>query len=203
VDSGTTAVDSGSDTGTTAALAPCTVAGQTNCVQCQGNSTNLCTPTEAALVQLDIKKGLATAAGPDPTAGCYTCLFNAGGIDDTVFNDVGHECADVSGAANQTACTSTLSCILSSSCAWGGSVTASAVSSCYCGTAPVSGTCANVGSTNAANGACDAQEATGLGFAANDGLDILKNFTSTTLASGVANNIIQTAISNGCGQCLH
>ncbi len=77
------------------------------------------------------------------------------------------------------------------------------MSSCYCGTAPVSGTCANVGSTNAANGACDSQEATGLGLAENDGLDILKNFTSTTLASGVANNIFQAAISNNCGQCLH
>ena len=66
-----------------------------------------------------------------------------------------------------------------------------------------SGSCANVGATNAANGACDSQEATGLGLASNDGLDILKNFTSTTLSSGVANNIFQSAMSNNCGQCLH
>jgi hypothetical protein len=204
VDAGTDtgAPDSGVDSGPVVLL-PCTTAGQTNCVQCQGNSNNLCSPTEALLVQQDINKGLATAAGPDPTAGCYTCLFNAGGVDDTVFGDTGHECGDIAAASSQTQCTSTLSCILGSSCTWSGSIGASAVSSCYCGTAPVSGTCANVGSTNAANGACDTQEATGLGFASNDGLDILKNFTSTTLASGVANNIFQTAISNNCGQCLH
>jgi hypothetical protein len=185
------------------ALVPCTAAGQANCVQCQGSTGGVCTPTEAALVQQDITKGLATAAGADPAGGCYTCLYNAGGLDDVTFKDTGHECGDLSSSANQTACTTTLSCILASSCAWGGSVSGSAVSTCYCGTAPVSGSCANVGSTNAANGSCDSQEAAGLGFASNDGLDILKNFTSTTLASGVANNIFQTAISNNCGQCLH
>jgi hypothetical protein len=183
-------------------LQPCTTAGQTGCVQCQGSTGGVCTPTEAALVQQDITKGLATAAGADPAAGCYTCLFNAGGLDDVTFHDVDHECGDLA-TASQASCTSTLACILANSCAWGGTVAGSAVSSCYCGTAPISGTCANVGTTNAANGACDNQEATGLGFAENDGLDILKNFTSTTLSSGVANNIFQTAISNNCGQCLH
>ncbi len=183
-------------------LLPCTTAGQTGCVQCQGSTGGLCTPTEAALVQQDITKGLATAPGADPAAGCYTCVFNAGGLDDVTFHDVGHECGDLP-SANQASCTATLSCILANSCAWGGSVSGSAVSSCYCGTAPISGTCANVGTSNAANGACDNQEAAGLGLAENDGLDILKNFTSTTLASGVANNIFQSAISNNCGQCLH
>ena len=185
-----------------AGLSPCTTAGQTGCVQCQGNTGGVCTPTEAAIVQRDITKGFATAAGADPAAGCYTCLFNAGGLDDTTFGDTGHECGDLP-SASQAACTTTLSCLLANPCAWGGSIATSAVSTCYCGTAPVSGTCANVGSTNAANGACDTQEAAGLGFAANDGLDILKNFTSTTLSSGIANNIFQTAISNNCGQCLH
>jgi hypothetical protein len=175
-------------------------------VQCGGNTTGanagVCSPTEAAFVQHDINEGLATVAGADPAGGCYTCLFNAGALDDTKFGDTGHECGDLP-SASQAACTTTLSCVLANSCAWGGSVSASAVSSCYCGTAPVSGTCANVGTTNAANGACDNQEATGLGFAENDGLDILKNFTSTTLSSGIANNIFQGAISNNCGQCLH
>ena len=59
----TGAPDTGVDSGPVA-LVPCTTAGQTGCVQCQGNSNNLCSPTEALIVQQDIKKGLATAAGP-------------------------------------------------------------------------------------------------------------------------------------------
>ena len=186
-----------------AALAPCTTAGQTNCVACQGSTGGLCTATEAALVQHDITKGLATAAGNDPATGCYSCLFNAGGLDDVTFGDTGHECGDLA-SASQAACATTLSCILSTSCAYsgtydGGAGTANNVSDCYCGTAPTSGTCTSGG----ANGPCDAQEAAGLGFAESDGLDILKNFTATTLSSGVANNILQAAISNSCTQCLH
>ena len=76
--------------------------------------------------------------------------------------------------------------------------TNNSLNDCYCGTAPASGTCTSGG----ANGPCDSVEATGLGFAETDGLDILKNFTLATLASGQANTIIQYAMSNSCTQCI-
>jgi len=202
-------VDAGVDAGHAQnALAPCTTAGQTNCVQCQynngaagtlPNAGELCTPTEAALVQHDITTGQATTAGPDPDASCYACAALSGCLDDSEFDDSGHECEDLAGASSASECEATLACVLSSACGFASGV----VSTCYCGTAPVSGSCAAAGSSNAANGACKTAEATGLGFAATDGLDILKNFTSTTLPSGVANNILQCAASNDCNTCLH
>ena len=72
---------------------------------------------------------------------------------------------------------------------------------CYCGTAGVSSSCNAVGSANAANGACAAQIAAGLGFAENDGHDILVNLISRSLPSGVADRIFQSAISNSCNTC--
>ncbi len=200
-------VDAGVDAGHGQnALAPCTTAGQANCVQCQynngaegtaPNASQLCTPTEAALVQHDITTGQATAAGPDPDSSCYACAALSGCLDDSEFNDQGHECEDLAGASKASECEATLACVLSTGCG------VATISTCYCGTAPVSGTCAAAGASNAANGQCKAAEATGLGFASNDGLDILKNFTSTTLPSGVANNILQCAASNNCTTCLH
>jgi hypothetical protein len=208
------AVDSGHDAGSSggadaAADAPsglvaCTSAGQVGCVQCQlndgaggslPNKTMLCTPTEAALVAHDVAAGLATAAGPDPDGSCYQCAALSGCLDDSEFNDQGHECEDLSGSG-PSECAATLACVLGSACG------ATTVSTCYCGTAPVSGSCAAVGGSNAANGACKTVEAAGLGFSADDGLDVLKSFTSTTLPSGVANNIFQCAASNGCTACL-
>jgi hypothetical protein len=197
-------LDSGTDAAG-GALAPCTRAGQSNCVQCQynngasgtfPNADQVCTPTEAALVQHDIASGLATTAGADPNGSCYQCAALSGCLDDSEFADKGHECEDLAGSTSQAQCEATLTCILGSSCG------SAALSACYCGTAPVSGSCAAVGSSNAASGACVAAEATGLGFTSNDGLDILKNFTSTTLPAGVANNIFQCATSNDCTTCL-
>ena len=187
------------------ALGPCTLAGQVGCVQCQynngaggtlPNTTQLCTPTEAALVQHDIATGSATAPGPDPSGSCYACAASSGCLDDSAFNDKGNECEDLAGAGSASACEATLHCVLGSSCG------TTAISACFCGTAPVSGSCAASGPSNAANGACMTLEAAGLGFASSDGLDVLKNFTSTTLPSGVANNIFQCAASNSCDACL-
>jgi hypothetical protein len=195
--------DAGGGQGT---LVPCTTAGQTGCVQCQfnngadgtlPNASSLCTPTEAALVTHDIAAGTASVAGPDPDGSCYQCAALSGCLDDSEFNDQGHECEDISASGGAAACEATLACILQSSCGSTGTLSA-----CFCGTAPVSGTCASVGANNGANGACKSAEASGLGFAPTDGLDILKNFTSTTLPAGVANNIFQCASSNGCTACL-
>ena len=162
------------------------------------NTTKTCTPTEAALASRhDIATGHATAPGADPDGSCYACAAEAGCLDDSSFNDTSHECEDLSGA-NATACEATLACVLGSSCAASGEV-----STRHCGAAPVSGSSRAVGATNAASGACVTTEAAGLGLATNDGLDVLKSFTSTTLPSGVRNNVFQCAVSNGCDACLH
>jgi hypothetical protein len=199
---------SGSDSG--GALAACTTATQTSCVQCQGSAGGVCTPTEALLVQYDITKGYATAAGADSANGCYTCLLDKQGLDDILHaGDTGAECGDVAAEGTFTAqgaaaaCLTTLSCILTTSCATaalylGDAGKNDAVSDCYCGTSPTSGAC----TTGGANGPCDGQEAAGLGFAESNGLAILENFTTETLPSGQANFLIQYALSNGCSMCL-
>jgi hypothetical protein len=196
-DAGPDAADASSEeAATTGSLVPCTTAGQTNCVKCQGNASGLCSPTEAQIVQHDIAKGLATAAGPDRAASCYACMVANSCVDDTMFTDTGHECEDpISGTTTAAECSATLSCILQSSCASAGSV-----AMCYCGTLS-SATCKN--NPAAVNGACDTQIATGLGFATTDGTDNANNLTNTTLASGRADQIILCAINNSCTSCLH
>ncbi len=179
-----------------ALLAPCTTAGQTGCVQCNGNSNNLCSPTEAAFVAHDIAKGKATVAGPDPSGSCYAGLLGGGCIDDTQFSDTGHECEDAITTGTTAQCESVISCVLGSSCA------SSAVSGCYCGTAGVSTACQGNPAPGPINGACDAQIAAGLGFALTDGTDNTKNLTDTTRAAGRAAQIFQCAQSNGCAACL-
>ncbi len=178
-----------------APIQPCTAAGQTGCVQCQGNSNGVCSATEALLVAQDVKKGLATAAGPDPASSCYSCLLNGGCLDDTTFMDTGHECGDLP-AAQQSACSGVISCILGSSCA------SAAVSTCYCGTAPVGGSCQGNPAAGPINGACDTQIAAGLGFPVTDGTDNTKNLTDTTRPAGMADQIFQCAHSNNCAACL-
>jgi hypothetical protein len=201
-DTGTTGTDA-SDTGSPA-LAPCTTAGQTNCVQCDGNSTNLCTATEAAFVKHDIDKGHVTAAGPEPSdpnndftkEACYECLFHSSCLDDSVFGDHGHECEDLAAGA-QPDCASTLSCIIGSDCA------ATAVSTCYCGTASVASACQGNPAPGPINGSCDTEIAKGLGFPVTDGTDNTKHLTDPTLAAGKADEIFQCALDNGCAACQH
>jgi hypothetical protein len=188
-------------------LLPCTTASQTGCVPCAGNATGICTPTEAAFVQQDIDQGNATAAGGDSATGCYPCLFMNGCIDDTVFPDTDHECGDLSGTfgagaqsgtADSALCLDTLACILQTSCtAVAGT---SEISNCYCGPTHDGTACASAGS--AVNGACLTPEVNGLGFDVSDNTDILKNFTDTALPTGMANQILQCAISNACTACL-
>jgi hypothetical protein len=176
-------------------LAPCTT-GTAGCVQCQGNSSNLCSPTEAAFVAHDIAKGKATAPGPDPSGSCYACLLGGGCIDDTQFADTGHECGDAITTGTSAQCESVISCILGSSCS------SSAVSTCFCGTAGVSTACQGNPAPGPINGACDTQIAAGLGFPVTDGTDNTKNLTDTTRAAGRADQIFQCAQSNACAACL-
>ena len=208
-----TGVDSGSpdtstsDGGSEAAagpLAPCTTAGQTNCVQCAGNNkttgalaNGLCTATQASFVQRDIDKGVATAAGNDPSGSCYDCLFQNTCLDDTHFGDTGRDCGDstiTTGTAAQ--CLAVVSCVLGSSCS------ASTTVACYCGTAPENTTCQG-NPASAVNGVCDAQIAAGLGFSTQDGTDVTAHFTDGDKAAGVADQIFNCAVNSGCSACLN
>jgi hypothetical protein len=185
--------EAGAD-GNSPALVPCTAASQTDCVQCQGSTGGVCTPTEAAFVQYDITQGYATAPGADGPNACYTCLISKLALDATsnpLSGDL--ECGDLTGTGDTGPedCMATLNCIIASSCA------TVAANVCYCGTEPVSSTC----STSGGNGVCAAQEAAGLGLPVTSGQSILENYLSQTLSSGIANNIFQTALSNQCTTC--
>jgi hypothetical protein len=203
-------------------LVPCTTAGQTHCVSCQGNSADggiggLCTPTEALFVELDIARGSVTDAGSelyDPNnpgvpaaSGCYGCLYNNGCIDDTTFGDMDKECGDLPGGdfasgdgttdAYSALCLATLQCILGSGCA----LTNGGSDNCYCGSGGGSpGQCLKSGP--ATNGVCKGPETDGFKFTPNDSTDILKNYSDNAEPSGVANQIFVCANGEGCLQCL-
>jgi hypothetical protein len=182
-------------------LAPCTNANPTGCVQCQGNNfppnpTTACTPTEAALVQHDIDRGLATAPGPDPSGACYTCLEQNGCLDDHEFADTHRECEDFSDATSQSQCEAVLACVLGSSCA------TSAVSTCYCGTAGVSTACQGNPAPGPIDGKCASTIAAGLGFPVTDGTDVTKALTDIAKPAGMADQLFQCAQSNSCTACL-
>ncbi|HEY2509783.1 MAG TPA: hypothetical protein VGI39_02975 [Polyangiaceae bacterium] len=184
------AVDSGTpDAGPPPPPVPCTAAGQTGCIPCSGNASGLCSATQALLIQHDIAAGHAT------TTDCYSCLLNAGCIDDTQFSDTGHECDDLAGsfggASSSSLCLSTLGCVLGSSCA------SSDISVCYCGAGNAGTACQTAASPN---GACFTAEVTGLGVS--DNASVLKDLTDTTRPSGMANQIFACAESYGCAACL-
>jgi hypothetical protein len=174
-------------------ILPCTTANQTGCVQCQGSTGGACSPTEQSIVAADVAAKRSTAAGPSGANSCYTCLYNGGCLDDTL-GDTNHECGDLPAAA-QGACATTLGCLITSKCA------ATAVSACYCGTAGVATACQGNPAPGPINGACDTQIAAGLGFPVTDGTDNTKHLTDTTLASGMADQIFQCALSNSCAMC--
>ncbi len=196
-------------------LVPCTVAGQTGCVECVGNNSKECTPTEALIVQHDIDKGTAHAPGADPAGSCYDCLYQNGCIDDSQ-GDVEHECHDSSVThGTEAQCLDVVSCIFGSddlatdSLATGtveqgysaGNCSSLATYVCYCGTASLTGNCG--GSSSAANGNCSDVIAAGSGFPVSDGTDNLGHFApDTTYASGMGTQIFKCAVNNACAVCL-
>ena len=194
-------------------LAPCTSAGQTDCVNCMPyNTSGLCTATEAQFVQLDIDAGLATTAGEDPGSGCYSCLVNAGCLDDNEFGDVGHECGVGPGGTTSdlpatfvngsgvsvdstSTCLATIQCILSTAC---GTTANGGLTNCYCGTEGGGPTACSTATS--VNGACEAQELAG--FSHTDNSDIVnKDFTNTLEPSGMANEIFSCG-KETCVQCF-
>lgn len=191
-------------------LVPCTEAGQTGCVQCQGNSSGICSTTESYFVQLDIAQGNATAPGPDGANGCYTCLYQAFAIDSDVIGATGLECEDLASlvgttftngsgqtVADVSTCQAVVQCVESTGC---GSTT-DGQQYCYCG--PGGGAPSNCsGTTSGQNGQCNAQEVAGFEFAPGDAHDILLNYTDIDEPSGKANKIFSVGAANGCTQCL-
>jgi hypothetical protein len=182
------------------ALAPCTAAGQTNCVRCDGWASGVCSQTEAALVRYDIAKRRVTAAGPEKSdpgnayskEPCYECLMHNGCLDDgPPLGDRGHECGDFADAKAAALCTQALQCMLSKACA------RTMVSACYCGDAGVATTC-----QDKANGDCAQVIAAGLGLDRSDGANITKSLTDTSRASGMASQIFQCAHANKCAGCF-
>ena len=92
---------------------------------------------------------------------CYNCLVGGGCLDDQMFNDMGHECEDVTGVAAKGAqtgvsrtslCLQDLTCILKANCA------SSDVVLCYCGSLGGGNACSTSMMVGAANGACVQQE---------------------------------------------
>jgi hypothetical protein len=136
----------------------------------------------------------------DPTGACYTCLLRAGCIDVMTGGASGNECEDLmgnavtgpsAGAWKPSLCRQAIDCILRTSCA------NPSVLNCYCG-ASDAGTC---GGPGAATGACLSAENAGL--ETTDAQTALgTNFTSKTLAAGIANSIFLCAAANHCDTCL-
>jgi hypothetical protein len=197
--------------------APCAASGP-NSVQCPNSPTSngVCTPTEAALATKDINAGnlsggqLIAFANTTTLAGqgsCYTCLNAKACLDDNAM-DTGNECADSPTTAGGVAgCMSTLNCIITQDCQGPGGIAGTSdttsqenVNLCYCGGANPGSACSASGLVP--TGLCDTQEAAGLGFPVSDNTDILLNFGSKTLPSGIANHIFQCAASNKCTICL-
>ena len=185
----------------------CTTAAQTDCVQCSGNASGVCSATEALIVGLDIAKSQLTG-GQVPLTGnsCYACLVNSGCLDDTINQDSDHECGNLPGnvatgsEASETqteACLATLSCVISSGCQNAEEQNPGAtdgISNCFCGAAEKSTTACGAASQSAVNGSCATQEVDGFGATSStSNSTILGEFTTTDTASGMANAIFQCA----------
>jgi len=193
-----------SGNGDASAVAPCTLAGQRDCVECQGNdkppnADKTCTPTEAKFVQRDIESHLATAPGPDPAGSCYECLLQNTCIDDTRFGDTGHECGDAAiTVGSETECEAIVDCVLATSCS------ASSVAACYCGGLTSAQCAAANGGKSPPLGACAAEEYAGFPGASSegDGAFIAGRYTSARYAGGLANALFNCAVNAGCVACL-
>jgi hypothetical protein len=197
--------------------APCSSAGP-NSVLCTGNTAHnqVCTPTEAAIVNQDITLGKLTKGQLDPNTSCYECLVSNGGLDDDlVASDQGNECGDVplmagtlTGETGVQACLDTLNCMILQGCDTG-----SPPALCFCGTA--AGTsCLTPG---AANGPCLQNEVNGFdvttgcpaggcgtvlgNLVEGDPSSTIKSYTNKSLGSGMANSIGSFAAANCASQC--
>jgi hypothetical protein len=195
------------------ALAPCKSAADVTagkCVQCNGNTSGVCSATEAAIVALDIAKGRITSAGAPATtasASCYACLWNNDCIDNDANGDTNKECEDFgsatvptggagAGQSSSTVCANVFACIFTGpgdGCVYN---TVDGPSFCYCGAAGGPAASCSASSNPAVNGPCEHLEALGYAFAEFDSKDILSNYNAVAMASGRANQILNCALSN-------
>ncbi len=209
--------DAGHDAGGGGGLVPCTSAGQTGCVSCNGSSGGVCTADQAYFVEKDITQGKATAAGPDPAGSCYACLLSNFCIDSPSRHVSGVECGDFAGGSftngsgasvNATTVCHTLLEALTTptgdSCVFGNAGVGNDTF-CYCGTGGY-GTGSSAGPT-----ACSAAPASSLngvdvaaelaGFASTAPGTNLNNYNSdATQPSAVANALAECA--RGVGTSL-
>jgi hypothetical protein len=149
----------------------------------------------------------------DPTGTCYACLVQKGCIDDaptgsipgvTTFGDTGLECGDLPSGTSpgvdggpesaEQLCLDTLSCALSTGCGRADGPNAAASTNCYCGSA--TGTACAGG---AANSPCAAVQAAAA--QSTTPTTIIGRAANAAFPSGMADNILQCAISNSCTGC--
>ncbi|HTB77095.1 MAG TPA: hypothetical protein VK762_27810 [Polyangiaceae bacterium] len=188
---------------------PADNAGNTKCVQCDQNTTKLCSGTEAVIVTRDQEKGLINAAGTAPTAAsCYECGVNAGILDSDIQGFSGNECEDLTGSALQL-CLNALNCYVGSpqsgTPGTGGTnsgATASALAgdcsseqpagvfNCFCGTNEPDVTDCKTGGTVAA------MAGGGVGAASPNGLCISQILAGTGTTSSTINATIIGDMSN-------
>ena len=139
----------------------------------------------------------------DKSVDCYECMANAGCLDDDLFGDTGHECADVAGNATAGAatgtsrnqlCLATLDCIMNPA-----NVCASTdVTICYCGSLGAGNGCATA-PAGAPNGKCLTQELNGLEHTVDQAPSlVLPDYTALNKGAGMANQLFNCAKSNGC-----
>ncbi len=226
--------DGETETGTTDAgadassLVPCTVVGQTGCVECDQTAAGngVCTDTEAIVVSWDIAKGYVSGNVPDPVASCYECLVSSECIDSTLTHLARKDCetapaGSVGAGAQATetnvqACLNTLACLFGAtdmsfvSCANDPSP-GDGISNCYCGSSFPNVTSCNgapaLSSSGGVNGKCAQVILDGLGDTSSTAPStVLKQITTPTLASGLADSIFKCAGSNAdtpdCPQCF-
>jgi hypothetical protein len=205
--------------------APCTAAGQTNCVKCDQNASDLCTGTEAVIVTRDIEKGLVSGTTLT-TASCYECGVNAGILDSDIQGFMFNECEDLTGAAVQQ-CLNALNCYIGSPQAGTPGVSGtnsgataaalaadcsgekpSGVFNCFCGTNEPNVTDCKLGGTVAAgatggvgvaspNGVCIQQILAGTGATSSTiNSTIISDMGNTNLGAGLAAQFLQNAGSN-------
>jgi hypothetical protein len=190
---------------------PCTVAGQTNCVQCPGSTGGVCDATEALFVNIDITNGVVTTNTPDsaPT-GCYECLLGGSCIDSPAAHQAGLECEDLTGnftdfggatGVASTLCDNALACIVGTQGA-GCAANAEGEAFCYCGTGPGATIASCNGDGAAVNGNCLSTLVLGYPFASTNTPSVLPGLTGSAYPSGKAMALISCAQTNSCTQCL-
>jgi hypothetical protein len=171
--------------------------------------------------------GKEAGAAPDPggllpdyvgtptlAGNCLSCLVAGGCVDFDLGGVTGVECSDFSGpfiAGNGAMGTVTSACLGALDCMVGPAGMSCAANSggdpfCYCGAGGFAGGGASACKANGskANGACFYPEANGFKYTEVDALDIIDNYFDTTGGnpSGIANQILGCAASNGCNACL-